>query len=226
MAKRQWLKNSSSSRFRKKQNAHLRPRRRAEQDEPREQREHRRSGPRPHSMEGKETRGRRRREKKVSEKMTKRERVRATKLFEVPFRKNSPLFLRLSSTCAVTRLSSFPLFLFSSYQTAPQENGLVAAALRRRLASTPTLARERQLRRLSAEAEPGRVEEQARQRQRQRQRSRRGGSEARRNCGSFWSSSPAAHGGKRASSLVAASHGPIIAVQDRGPRRESESEVE
>ena len=72
-----------------------------------------RSGPRPHSMEGKETRGSRRREKKESEKMTKRERVRATKLFEVLFRINSPLFLRLSSTCAVTRLSSLP-FLFLS----------------------------------------------------------------------------------------------------------------
>jgi hypothetical protein len=35
---------SSSSRFEKEQNAHLRSHRRAQQDEPREQREYRRSG--------------------------------------------------------------------------------------------------------------------------------------------------------------------------------------
>jgi hypothetical protein len=77
----------------KKQNAHLRPRRRAEQDEPREQRENRCSGSRPHSMEGKKTRGGRRREKKQLEKKDQ-ESERATKLFEVLFRKkSSPIVL-------------------------------------------------------------------------------------------------------------------------------------
>ena len=57
---------SSSTRFQmeEKQNAHLRPRHRPEQSEPREQRDHRRSGSRPHSTKGGRKRGERRRRKK------------------------------------------------------------------------------------------------------------------------------------------------------------------
>ena len=112
-----------------KQNAHLRPRRRAEQDEPRKQRERRHSRSRPHGWEGRK-RGEGGGEKTIGDKRRPRESApeHSTKLFEALFRRNTPLPLK--------RLPRKPLTLCSSFAS----RDVPAPSLARPLRPAPSAA--------------------------------------------------------------------------------------